>query len=271
MATYSYHGGSCCGMRHIYEFHEDQQTNINNLVRVTNEVGANDRLNLEVILSDLQTQTNPELLRSLARLGYTYTTAWTGQHGTPVHLFHRAKKRLALEDAHFYNRWVNEYNGMVVNAGLGGDLPPWNETQPHQVGRLLLGQLVRNIGNSTLQGLVGVVVEVSRCGLVTVRYATGRTITYTEDTELLEVIGQAPEQEAPPTVYRHPRLGGQPPVAERRLILSQFYCVFRESGRPSRVFNTLAEGQQAYPRAIDWHERKVYSDGEIVEGLANHG
>jgi hypothetical protein len=116
-----------------------------------------------------------------------------------------------------------------------------------------------------------------------IRYESdGRVVTFMHP-DSVEVVGQENPVPPPalPTIYRHPNadnitfipeLFREPaPLPPRTLILSQFYCVFRDSGLPSRVFFTLAEGQEAFPRAQDWHERRVYSDGAIVEGPVQHG
>ena len=86
MAILVGHGGQCCGMRHIHQFRDDDATNARELERHTRDM-ANGRYNLEVILSNLQTRNSPQLIAKLAELGYVYTTAFTGQHGTPVHVW----------------------------------------------------------------------------------------------------------------------------------------------------------------------------------------
>ena len=296
MANIIPHGGSCCGMRHISGFRDNPETNVAQLIAKTSENQIGDgRYQLEVILSDRQTRENPGLIEQLARLGYVYTSCWTGQHGTPVHLFLRAKGRLALSDANFYNRWVNDLNGMLPHPDLAGNLPALAEVvQVVQVvaprTQWRVGSRVRcNVLGSINYGRVGVIEGMAdplgdRWSGGTVRYVeTGRLVRYGVLGHSFELLPpEAPAQPAPapePRVYRHPnadqatfRDPAQPvPDPTRRLILSQFYCVFRATGQASRVFATLAEAQAAYPQALDWHERKVYSDGEIVEGPVQHG
>lgn len=285
MAQRNAHGGQCCGMRHIHTFRDDQATNIRELVAKTTPEG-DDRLQLEVILSDRQTRDNPRLVDELARLGYVYTSSWTGQHGTPVHLFLRAKRRLALTDANFYERWMQN-NGMLPHPGLAGELPRMNErggraNEPMRRDRyngLLQGDRVRvNSPRSVLHGTEQVIRRFHYSGMTHNYYAIfegqpeGRQIVV-HNLERIVVEPAAPP--AAPMVYRHPIIwtppAARPAEQQRRLLLSQFYCVFRDSGNHSRVFATLAEGQAAFPRATQWHERKVYSDGEIVEGPVNHG
>lgn len=273
MATYSSHGGGCCGMKHFHNFRDEPGLNVSELLRLTRHNGmGDDRLQLEVILSDRQTYYNPALIETLARLGFVYTSSWTGQHGTPVHLFLRAKKRLALSAANFYNRWVNDLNGMLPHPALSGPLPRLNEGQAQ---RLRVGDRVRCILRESLrQGEVGTIHALRDFGEYQVRYDWDGHISTFRSRDSVELINPEPVEPAPATVYRHPT---NPAFAEvpvgfpRRLILSQFYCVFRATGQASRVFSTLAEGQEAYPTALDWHERKVYSDGEVVEGPVQHG
>lgn len=304
MAQWSAHGGSCCGMRHIYTFREDDERNMRELIRTLSETGPDNNLQQEVILSNRQTEQYPGLVDELARLGFVYTSSWTGQHNTPVHLFLRAKCRLALSAAHFYERW-QQNRGMLPRPALAGQLPPWNEqVRPqapldlrngghrHRAGvrydynYLLRGDRVRvNSPRSALHETEQVIHDFynDRYNYYATFVGSDRRVSVNN------LIYIAPEPEVqldvpqPLAVYRHPNAANvefpavrenppAPPLgAERRLILSQFYCVFRASGLASRVFDTFAEGQQAYPRATQWHERKVFSDGEIVEGPVNHG
>ncbi len=298
MAELRRHGGNCCGMNHIYGFHGGDATNVRSLAERTN-LGGRGNLQLEVILSNAQTRENPGLVEELARLGYVFTSSWTGGHGTPVHLFLRARTRLPLSAAHFYNRWVDDFNGQLPHPDLGGDLPPLvNETGQPQAGRfvalnyLQIGDRVRvNSPTSQLNGRVAHITRLYRDHYyntwravldVTTRNGNPGEISV-HNLVRLDANDEAPVAPPAPTVYRHPNhaqltfapardevVVENPPQA-RRLILSQFYCIFRESGNASRVFASLEEGVQAYPRATEWHERKVYSDGEIVEGPVNHG
>ena len=300
MAQYANHGGSCCGMRHIFNFRDDERTNIRSLIENLNTLGADNRLQQEVILSNRQTTEYPGLVDELARLGFVYTSSWTGQHGTPVHLFLRAKMRLALSEANFYERWT-QAGGMLPHPALAGSLPIWREqvrprvVQQHQRpgayqynNYLVVGDRVRvNSPNSRLHDT-----EQTISGFRTTdNYYSAATFAGVENhlrisvNNLTLIPAAAPAAPPPapaPIAYRHPNAANVafaaprenvpvPPVPARRLILSQFYCVFRNTGQPSRVFATLAAGQEAYPRATQWFERKVYSDGEIVEGAVNHG
>ena len=164
MATISAHGGGCCGMRHIQGFRDGDGENVRQLARRTQPY-ADSRHQLEVILSDLQTRENPALLAALARLGYVYTSSWSGQHSTPVHLFLRAKYRLALESAHFYNRWVNDLNGMLPHPGLGGPLPRWTEPVRAAQQRWEVGTRVRCINpRSPNHGLPGTITRMADMG-----------------------------------------------------------------------------------------------------------
>lgn len=283
MAQLGAHGGNCCGMKHIHGFRNgDAQDTISlrEQTFIDNRAYANGAYQLEVILSDRQTRDRPQLIAELARTGYVYTSSWTGQHGTPVHLFHRAKRRLALSSAHFYNRWTNELNGMVASPGLAGDLP-------RAPANAVLVPAPRDRPYGFNQGDEVVIVSPrSRFNGQTSRVVRTEFVNYPTTACVLENGARIVEsnlrlvqQAAPPqldqTVYRHPQLGQNAavaaPVPERRLILSQFYCVFAATNQASRVFPTLAAGQEAYPRARYWQERKVYSDGEIVQGPVNHG
>jgi len=304
MATLTAHGGGCCGMRHIYGFREIQETNVADLTRLTAGNEGNSNLQFEVILSDRQTRENPLLVDELARLGYVYTSSWTGQHATPVHLFLRARNRLALSSANFYNRWVNDNNGMLPHPSLAGPLPalaeirrtpvvlPLGAQRVAEQNNLLAGDRVRvNSPTSRYHNEEAMIIRFSGdrwggfSGVLNINH-NGR-LAEIRVTNLVRIFdnpeaGPPVAPPPPPLPYRHPTnphgwpLPAQAPAAvpagfPRRLILSQFYCVFRNTGQASRVFETMAAGQEAYPRATQWFERKVYSDGEIVEGPVNHG
>lgn len=277
MATLVEHGGGCCGMKHIHGFRDGDQQDTASLLEQTfrnNLAYANGRYQLEVILSDRQTRDRPQMLAELAHTGYVYTSSWTGQHGTPVHLFLRAKERLALTSAHFYNRWVNELDGMVASPGLGGSLPVASPNAylraqqrngrgfQFEIGQEVFINSRASRFNGQTSAVVGRWISDWRSRCYTLANGARITESNLRATDNLHT-----------TVYRHPQRGEAPAARqpERRLILSQFYCVFAATNQASRVFATLADGQQAYPRARYWHERKVYSDGEIVEGPVNHG
>jgi hypothetical protein len=284
MATITNHGGNCCGMRHIHGFYNGRVQDLRELTDLTSRYSIGTRYQLEVILSDAQTRDGPALVAELARLGYVYTSSWSGNHETPVHLFLRAHTRLALSNAHFYNRWVNDLNGQLPHPDLGGVLPPIGrnavvaDPPPLAVGDRVL------VLRGTRQGHRGTVHSIGGAfNSYQIRYDSDghiSTFSYRPSVELIDAEPVVAAPPAPPTVFRHPNfeeltffpLREAPPQLEpRRLILSQFYCIFRESGNASRVFPTLEEGTRAFPRATEWHERKVYSDGEIVEGPVNHG
>lgn len=291
MVQTSYHGGSCCGMRHIWQFREaNTEQYIQGLIREMNRGNlADERLQLEVILSDKQTRDNPALVDNLARLGYVYTSSWTGGHGTPVHLFLRAKRRLALSAANFYNRWVNDQNGMLPHPDLAGELPRLEERGPQNLrargarhhNYLSIGDRVRvNSPRSALHNTTQII-RAFHYGYTSERYyGVFEELPFATQIVVDNLVFVDNEEAAAipdPRTYRHPTNPAgwpepvQAAVPERRLILSQFYCVFRNTGQPSRVFPNLLEGQAAYPNARDWHERKIYSDGEIVEGPVQHG
>jgi hypothetical protein len=281
-------------MRHIHGFFNGRARDLRDLTNLTQEGSTTTRYQLEVILSDAQTRDDPALVAELARLGYVYTSSWSGNHETPVHLFLRAHTRLALSDAHFYNRWVNDLNGQLPHPDLGGVLPPIGRHRGILVGRrlpmynyLLAGDRVRvDSPMSQFNGRVATIVR------FTEDYNTGgmravidlRTLLGNEGEISVNNLVRIDEQPAAGQAalqHRHPNfeeltffpLREAPPaqLEPRRLILSQFYCIFRDSGNASRVFATLEEGTRAFPRATEWHERKIYSDGEIVEGPVNHG
>jgi hypothetical protein len=224
-------------------------------------------------------------------LGYVYTSSWSGNHETPVHLFLRAHTRLALSNAHFYNRWVNDLNGQLPHPDLGGVLPPIRVVT---VGRrlpaynyLLDGDRVRvDSPMSQFNRQVATIVRfIEDYNAGTMRAVINLRTRLGNEGEIsvnnLVRIDEQPAAEQAGLQYRHAAHAelrfaeARDVIVEqpdpRRLILSQFYCIFRDTGNASRVFPTLEEGTRAFPRATEWHERKVYSDGEIVEGPVNHG
>lgn len=284
MAIVVGHGGNCCGMKHIHSFHETPEGNVRELIRTTtNATNGDGWYQLEVILSAQQTRDNPGLVKELARLGYVYTSSWVGQHGTPVHLFLRAKHRLALRAANFYRRWAGEYAGMLPHPDLAGQLPALAEA-PNRAARragvgLEVGDRVRNVlAGGARSGQFAVVTRRYDGFDYQIRYEEdGHFSTFVNLVSVEKVQDAAvdPEPVHVPPTYRHPNADNlvfvANPAPARTLILSQFYCVFRSTGQASRVFATLVEAQAAYPLALDWHERKVYSNGDIVEGPVQHG
>lgn len=300
MARLVLHGGDCCGMRHIHEFRdEDENNNIAELKRQV-AIVADNTYNLEVILSDRQTQNNPGLVDELARLGFVYTTPWTGNHGTPVHLFHRAKTRLALQDAHFFNRWCQN-GGMLPNPGLGGRLPVWNEqpgqrnhageVNPNQLrerryNHIIPGDVVRVRGGSRRAGRT---FTVTRTGIMRNNYGYPSTRIFMNDvrennaefgiipTNCVIMIrienrpqvhdrqnnANAPD---PATVYRHPALGErnepQPNDAPQEPVdvLTEWFANLRTVGLRG-PFTTREEAVAAFPRCRNFTCRSVRSDG----------
>lgn len=121
------HGGKCCGSRHIFTFRNEINPQ-GDITELRQHVRNSDNsLRLEVILSDLQTRNKPNLIRALKNLGFVYVESWTGNHGTPVHLFSRCGSRLrAMETRFFRDRWT----GQTLNPALGGSLPTITTAHP---------------------------------------------------------------------------------------------------------------------------------------------
>lgn len=270
MATINAHGGACCGMRHIYTFRDTDAQNVAELRRLTlaDNMGEG-RYNLEVILSNRQTEQNPMLMAELARLGYTYTTAFSGQHGTPVHVFHRAKHRLAL------NAIGNRWQGMVVNAGLAGDLPairtiqaPVAPAQPNQPYAFEVGSRVQirpgtpadhhnasipdggfmiNRFDHTPAG--------SRRAYFYDRYARLINIVC-DNLESFRAVGPLVDPEQEP--LRHPVItDGNVTVRH-----TEWFAVFAD-GRERGPFGNIARLREAYHRVRRMLRRDIMSNGDI--------
>lgn len=278
MATTRNHGGGCCGMTHFSGFRAANQTENVRSLRTDISLGQlNDRKNVEVILSNLQTQNNPELVDELARQGYVYTTSFTGQHGTPVHVFHRANRRLALSAAAFYPRWV-ENGGMVANSELSGNLPvataaniganvPAARNNNNHPG-FRIGDRVRvNSPASMAHGQIVTLENIVRDwdvykGVFRYRGHILRIVT----SNLVRVDGgenNNNNRAEPTATFRHPTTtpaAVSAPAARR--ILREYFASFRD-GRIRGPFNSSAEVRAAYPRVANYVRRDVHSDGRV--------
>ena len=112
------HGGSCCGAYHVSGFGDRHGGNARDPATLQNLLSnkPNNKLS-EVILSNMQAQESPALITKLQELGFVYTSAWIGNHGTHVHRFERTGLRVAL------NRNGFNWQGMMASATLDGNLP----------------------------------------------------------------------------------------------------------------------------------------------------
>lgn len=269
MATTTVHGGGCCGARHIHTFRDDDAINVASLVNnVIEACGAGNHLLLEVILSNRQTQRNPLLLAKLAELGFVYTSAWTGNHGTPVHRFERTGRRLALSANRF------NWTGMTPSEGLQGEMPPIARARNGGGGlrannmstNQLAGRFTRDsqhIVTNRNSAFYGATVTVRSFDPQTrqVTFSRYRHI-YTHAASSFDTRGGG--NVAPIEGQQHAQGNGRvPPVAPAPVVvLTEVFASFRD-GRIRGPFPSPEVCRRAYPRVARFVTREVYSDGRV--------
>lgn len=129
------HGGSCCGAKHIHSFGEDVERTPETITDMVKTVMNGQAI--EIILNGTQVAAKPRTLAKLAELGFVLDSHWrNGNHGRPLlspqptdaelgshcYRFTRADRRQALLDGPINGLW----NGMVISAGLSGNLLQMN-------------------------------------------------------------------------------------------------------------------------------------------------
>lgn len=111
-----HHGGCCCGMKHLYNFGEEDEFNIEDIRDILQRLGLYGRA-VEVILNEDQLDENPTALQALADLGFVLDLCWHNENsGNACFRFTKADRRYRFDN-------VAQWNGMISDARLQGSLP----------------------------------------------------------------------------------------------------------------------------------------------------
>ena len=281
MVSLKAHGGHCCGAQHIYGFtNQNPAADILELYQLTQQ---RDPCLHEVILNENQCRNNPALLNKLAQLGYVLTTGFVnGNHNSFVYVFHRAGRRLPLNNLNF------DWAGQIVSPSIAGALPRLPEIPGHihngtpmitairgsyvapqhiRPGDVFIYHNPQNDLHGAQLVYVGPLAPsqyVTRIYLTTV--STGRVV--------LRAISSLRwyEQANPPTVDQLPVVPLQrhtqndnhipAPVEPPRVVYSTYHNVFRD-GRVGPGYPSLEEARNGAPRVTVRHRQDVYSDGTV--------
>ena len=289
MVTLRAHGGSCCGAQHIAGFSSNQAQEIDELYRLTQQ---RDPCLHEVILNRDQCRGYPQVLAKLAELGYVLTTGFVnGNHDSSVYVFHRAGRRLPLNNLDF------DWAGQIASPSLRGDLPrlpePVNggrDRRPpfHPRGSTVQPEDIRRgdvfIYHNERNPLNGASLEyTSRFApgrydyeIILLHRATGRQVkraisnlrwysqaAYPDGERQTQAIQAIPlqrhqqDEAALDEVVREHIVVEQP---LRRIVHTTYHNVFRD-GRVGPGYPTLEAAQNGAPRALNRQIQHVYSDG----------
>lgn len=260
------HGGGCCGAQHLQDFDARhgggvEEENLRQLLRITSE--RPNHLLTEVILSDRQTQEQPNLIEKLQLYGFVYTTSWQGNHGTPVHRFERTGRRLALSANNF------NWQGMVASATLQGEMPalPPAELDPNvdEVRLDMRGNTIRigdtvHIRNTNHNywdyDVVVTGFSETPAGHPRVDFMVYGNACHCSVASVVRSQGAA---EIPEQIHEN----AQPaPIQEAQVVHSTYHNNYARTGLGAG-FDTLELAQQAGPRCRRRCRRDIYSNGVI--------
>ena len=304
MVQINSHGGSCCGARHIHGF--GTRDNPNNIIEMHNHAAsAPDRLT-EIILNKDQCRASPRLLAAMAERGYVLTTGFkNGNHDSDVFVFHRADRRLRLDNV---NRDFGfEWNGQLASPTLHGNLTPLRPTQVQPAGALqeryrqtganVYDQFLNFYPNDMLISYVGPSrvrqgqIFGLRNGYANWQNSRGyndngyrtlrvRNVTTGEDVELSiesfqihRFTAAAPQQEAPPPPLGNQRYEGglaapAGHIEVERIVYTTYHNVYRD-GRIGAGYPTSQEAHNAAPRALNRLTRHIYNTGRVEDLIAD--
>ena len=280
MVSLKPHGGHCCGAQHIHGFTNGRAADILELYQLTQQ--RNPCLH-EVILNEDQCRANPVLLNKLAELGYVLTTGFVnGNHDSRVYVFHRAGRRLPLNNLNF------DWAGQIVSPSIAGALPRLPEIPGHILNGIPMITAVRgayvspqhirpgdvftyhnpqNDLHNTRVVYEGPNVPSPDHGRVSLRVqGTSRFIR--RAVSCLRWYSQ----DNPPTVDQLPVIPLQrhtqndnhipAPVEPPQVVYSTYHNVFRD-GRVGPGYPNLEEARNGAPRVAVRHRQDVYSDGTV--------
>lgn len=187
------HSTQCCGAHSFSGFGNDCDTdpNLINAAMVGAPVG---RLG-DITLNGDQVR-RPRMMQRLADLGFVLDAHWINSvHNSHVYRFTRCDSRRALLDGPIAGNW----NGMVMEPNLTGDLPRIVQQQGGAQGDYVVGARVRRLYEPNGLARVGDVGEIIRIvqpqgphnnGSVRVRWDGGLdNVNYMRNLELLPNLG----------------------------------------------------------------------------------
>lgn len=296
------HGGSCCGARHIHGFGQDDRPE--NIIEMHNHVAsAPDRLT-EIILNRTQCRASPNLLAAMAERGYVLTTGFkNGNHDSDVFVFHRADRRLRLDNTErdFGFVWAGQIASPTLHGGITSLTPipvrngtptniPLQYTRRHSaVYQNYLSQyprdmVLRYVGPAVhLQGATFALpanMDSWRQAFRRTGAGYGALLVRQRATGVLKELAlsslRIEEFNAPPIPAQQPEalvLGNQlyrtaaadeaGAVAER-IVYTTYHNVYRD-GRIGAGYPTSEEARNAAPRAAQRLTRNIYNTGRVED------
>ena len=98
MAGLTYHGGRCCGMRHIFSFlGNETREDIENLIRLQTRQNVNQGMLIEVVLTNGQCRSSPRLPVMLQEVGFKLVNRFRNPNtGNICNVFHYNKSPRSL-------------------------------------------------------------------------------------------------------------------------------------------------------------------------------
>lgn len=119
MVELTYHGGDCCGLRHLHGFgREEERAPVQSILDALDDEDYVWGRGIEVVLTDGQCASYPNLLTTLANMGFVLTSRERNHNsGNNINIFLRIDDRLDMEDLPF------NWPGMVIRSDLHGRLP----------------------------------------------------------------------------------------------------------------------------------------------------
>ena len=280
------HSTSCCGAHSFSGFGPAENQNPN-IINQTMQQGPVGRL-ADITLNAGQIRNNPQMMQRLADLGFVLDAHWINSvHRSDVYRFTRCDTRRPLlqgiEDA---------WRGMVMTAGLTGDLPAVPNAPGgaagQRVGRLRFrpGDRVRVINRATRRfGREFIIEDCPNGGWdMIARMRDDREnnamfrLSY-DSLELVQAVEARDPVPAAPAPQRHenaefavvanapvpaappaPPPAPQPAPQPARIVGRYWHCVFRD-GRRGAGYQSFAEATRNLGRRTRIDRFEILSDG----------
>lgn len=273
------HSTSCCGA-HSYSGFGRNENNDPNIINATMQQGPVGRL-ADITLNRDQITQNPVMMQRLADLGFVLDAHWINSvHDSDVYRFTRCDRRRPLL-AGIENAW----NGMVLTAGLNGDLPAVPNRAVAgagaRVGRLRFqpGDRVRvNTQASRRYGREFVIEDCLNNGndyIARMRDDLEGNAMFGisfNSLQLVQAVGARPEQPVVPQRHQDAQVAlidrfeieaaadrAPAPRAPHR-VFAYYHCVFRD-GRRGAGYQTFAQATQNLGRRTRIDRFEIMSDG----------
>lgn len=287
------HSTSCCGAHSFSGFGPAENQNPN-IINQTMQQGPVGRL-ADITLNRGQITQNPAMMQRLADLGFVLDAHWVNSvHRSDVYRFTRCDTRRPLLEG-IQGHW----NGMVMNAGLTGDLPAVPNirggAQPERRGhnRFRPGDRVRVINTATRRfGREFTIEDCPNGGwdvIARMRDDRENNVMFRLSYDSLELVQAVEAREVlpVPAAQRHqnaefavaanapvPAAPPAPPPAPApqpvRIVGRYWHCVFRD-GRRGAGYQSFAEANRNLGRRTRIDRFEIQSNGETrwVERVNN--